>query len=171
MEHYQWTSRQGEKVFLQQGTRQVAVVTNDQSAQVGEATWSLDITAATATATLPDGTTLSATGDKDTLGRSKTIKAQLKNSTASLINEAKQNWIIDSEESQKMGQFSGMAHGVRHPIIEWDAAAESLDEDERVFLSWLARIALEKHMISTTAVITWSLVVLIPLILLVFCFA
>ncbi|MBN9644244.1 hypothetical protein ACFSSC_02995 [Corynebacterium mendelii] len=115
-------------------------------------------------ASLPDGRVFTATGRDKKIGRAERIDANLSGSTFTFVNEVKSDWIIDDAEENKVAQFTGANHGVRHPVVEFEDGV-SIGCDEAVFLSWIAREALERKMLSSTAILTICLIVLTPIII------
>ncbi|AGF73071.1 hypothetical protein [Corynebacterium halotolerans] len=110
-----------------------------------------------ATATLPDGTVYQASGD---FARGKEIDVRLGDRRLKLINENRNDWIVDDENSVKLAQFSGAAHGVRRSILEFedDVAAAGLSRSEAAALSWFVRLVLESRLGVSSAVLILTLV-------------
>lgn len=119
------------------------------------------------TASLPDGRVFTATGRDKKIGRAQRIDANLSGSTYTFVNEVKSDWIIDNADSEKIAQFTGAHHGVRHPVVEFEPGV-NIGPDEAVFLSWIARESLEHKLLSSTAILTLCLIVLTPIIILIF---
>ncbi|APT85184.1 hypothetical protein [Corynebacterium aquilae] len=121
------------------------------------------------TATLQDGRTYALTGDKGRIGGSKRLDVDLAGHAVACINEAKQDWVIEDTDGTKLGQFSGGNRGVRSSLVEWeDDATEHLNREEQAFLSYAARIALESRLWRNTWILTASLLVLAPIIILIY---
>lgn len=73
------------------------------------------------------------------------------------INEQKSDWILD-ENDQKLGQFTGANRGVRHVSVDLEPDAE-LEDSEKVFLAWIARLVLEEKLVGMTWMLSLSLLV------------
>lgn len=102
---------------------------------------------------------------KATFARAGRIAVDLAGRPVTCVNERKTDWVIVDAQDRKLGQFTGAAGGVRHVVVDLEPDAE-LDDAEAAFLAWVARLALESGMVSRTWVLTLSLLVLTPLILL-----
>ncbi|AKK03624.1 hypothetical protein CEPID_08890 [Corynebacterium epidermidicanis] len=100
--------------------------------------------------------------------QSKEINTNVNLRDIDLINEQKTDWILD-ENDVKLGQFTGANHGVRRVSVELEPDAE-LEDSEKVFLAWVARIALEEKMVATNWILSISLLILSVFSLLVFLF-
>ncbi|AZA14052.1 hypothetical protein ACFPVT_07985 [Corynebacterium choanae] len=119
------------------------------------------------TALLPGGQVFTATGRDRQIGRATVIDVDCTRNTYVLLNETKQDWVIDDAQGNTIAQFTGAGHGVRAPSIEFREGVV-LPDDEAVFLSWIAREALASKLLSSTASLTISLVFVTIFVLLVF---
>ncbi|WJZ03297.1 hypothetical protein [Corynebacterium freiburgense] len=181
MENLHWGARQnaGSKVTipLLQGGEEVATFTMDKSdktttAKVGERTWELTVEPKKeARAKIAVETSkpieYSAVPEEGRFDRAKRIRADLGGTEFTLVNEAKTDWVVLDAEGEKVGQFTGANHGVRHVELEIEPGAE-VSQDQAVFLAWLARIALEARLVGSTWILTVSLLVLSPIIIWIF---
>ncbi len=102
-----------------------------------------------ATATLPDGTVYRASGD---FTRGKEIDVRLGDRRFTLLNEKRNDWVVDDGNSVKVAQFSGANQGVRRAILEFDRepGATELTVAETAALSWFARLLLEARLGSSS---------------------
>lgn len=128
----------------------------DVAGEVWELSYSKDLGA---TATLADGRVYRAAGK---FPRDKQLKVSLNGHSFTLINENKNDWIVDDNHDHKIAQFTGAHHGVRKAILEFEGHAEDhgLDSDDVVALSWFARLALESRMEQTANALIITLVIL-----------
>ena len=110
-----------------------------------------------ATATLPDGTVYQASGD---FARGKEIDVRLGGRRLKLINENRNDWIVDDGNSTKLAQFSGAGHGVRRSILEFEdnAAAAGFSRSETAALSWFVRLLLESRLGASSLALIVTLV-------------
>lgn len=130
-------------LLIEAGPEELGVF-SERTATVGGRVWQLNHDGEGATATLDDGRVFRAPGD---LRREKRIEANLDGRTFHLINESGNNWIIEDEAGEKLGQFSGAGGGVRRSILEFeDEAAVDLSDEERAALSWFVRLILESRL-------------------------
>ena len=134
--------------------------TGAEKAVVAEETWELSYSKDLgATATLADGRGYRAAGK---FPRDKQLKVSLDGRSFTLVNENKNDWIIDDGHDHKIAQFTGSHHGVRQAILEFegDAGDHGLDSDDIVALSWFARLALESRMDQTANALIGTLIIL-----------
>ncbi|QMV84926.1 hypothetical protein HW450_11405 [Corynebacterium hindlerae] len=164
----QWGKRQDHAITLSEDGREVTTfqLENDTTAtaEVAGRTWSFELHDATARATCGDVEWV-AEAEKG-FKRSKRFVARMGERSIDFINEQKSDWIID-ENDVKLGQFTGANHGVRHVAVDFEPDAK-LDEEQRVFLAWLSRIALEQRLVGSSWILTVILLILSPFILLYF---
>ena len=119
-------------------------------------------------ATLPSAEVFTATPvDKKVIGRAKEIELDISGRSYRFINEAKTDWIVKDPDNIKIAQFTGFNNGVRHPSLELEDDVE-IDRETLVFLAWASRVTLQARMLGTTEVLTISLALLTPFILLVY---
>lgn len=116
-----------------------------------------------AEANLPTGQ-YNAHPNKSSFARSHEIMVDLGKRSLKLINEAKSDWVIEDADEVKLGQFTGANHGVRHVVVEMEPEA-SLTKPEAAFVAWVARLALEEKMLSTTWILTLTLALITPFII------
>ncbi|MEJ5998497.1 hypothetical protein [Corynebacterium sp. H130] len=164
----QWGKRQNGRISLSENGEQVTefVLDGDSKATAlidGES-WEFTLEDTVASATNGE-VTWSATADKG-FKKAKQFVAQVGDRSIDFINEQKTDWIID-ENDVKLGQFTGAANGVRHVEVDYEPDVK-LDVKQRVFLAWLARIALEQRLVNSTWILTLVLLILAPFILFVF---
>ncbi|MDO4685378.1 MAG: hypothetical protein Q4A92_02420 [Corynebacterium sp.] len=180
MDNLHWGARQkvGSKVEipLLQGGETIATFTMDNSdkstiAVVGEQTWELSVdpkVEARAKINAASGPIeYTAKPQEGRFDRAKRITADLAGVEYVLVNEAKSDWVVLDAKGEKVGQFTGANHGVRHVELEVEPGAK-LSNEHAVFLAWLARIALESRLVGSTWILTVSLLVLSPLIIWIF---
>lgn len=127
-------------------------------------TWKITATDTTLTAVLPDAKVYVAEAGEKKFSRAKRIELML-NSPVVAENEQKNDWVYVDENDNKLGQFSGGNNGVRTSITEFEAVNE-LTFNEQVFMSLVTKRVLESRMNSSTLVLTISLLILTPIIIL-----
>lgn len=164
----QWGKRKDGKIALSEAGQLVTefVLDGDSkaSALIDGHNWDFTLTDTTASATNGEAT-WSATTEKG-FKKAKRFVATMGDRNIDFINEQKSDWIID-ENDVKLGQFTGAGQGVRHVKVDWEPEVQ-LDLQQRVFLAWLSRIALEQRLVNTTWILTLILLILSPFILFVF---
>lgn len=87
------------------------------------------------------------------IGRDKRLTARVGGRELGLINERRDDWIIEDARGEKVAQFSGGNNGVRRAILELEPAGSSFHEfsrDEVAALSWFVRLLLEARLNSTS---------------------
>ncbi|MDU0479255.1 hypothetical protein QVA66_08390 [Staphylococcus chromogenes] len=89
--------------------------------------------------------------------KSKVINTNVNLRDIDFVNEQKSDWVVE-ENDVKLGQFTGANHGVRRVTVDLEPDAE-LEDAEKVFVAWVARIALEEKMVAMTWGLTLSLIV------------
>ena len=131
--------------------------------------WSITRDDAAVTATLPDGRTFSLSSDKGRIAGAKRLNVDLAGRPVALVNEAKQDWVIEdaTADETKLGQFSGGNRGVRSSLTQWEDGAD-VDDQQRAFLAYCVRVALESRLWFNTWILTASLLVLAPIIVLIY---
>ena len=137
----------------------------EEAIATAQGAWDLDVVGeGRLVATLPDGRVFTAGGkDRSKLSRAKKIDVDLGGDrTIFVVCEGAQNYIIEDERGGKLGQFTGANRGVRTAEIQYDTdAGRALPDEEKIFLSWVARRVLEYRMISSTWILTICLLLLI----------
>lgn len=127
--------------------------------------WDLDVVGdGRLVATLPDGRVFTAGGkDRSKLSRAKKIDVDLGGDRhLFVVCEGAQNYVIEDDRGGKLGQFTGANRGVRAAEIQYDTdAGRALPDEEKIFLTWVARRVLEYRMISSTWILTICLLLLI----------
>ncbi|MDO5076038.1 hypothetical protein [Corynebacterium sp.] len=176
MENLHWGARKqsGAEVHipLLAGDAVLATFVTDRkadttTAQVGEQLWSFEVARkGNAVARIGDSVVYTAVPEKGRFDRSDTITATVGTRVFTFTREAKSDWIVELD-SEKVAQFTGAGHGVRHVELELEEGV-SLTQDEAVFLAWVARIVLEARLVGSTWILTLSLLLLTPFILWVF---
>lgn len=134
------------------------------TAEINGVTWNFTREDAVARAT--DGHVTFEARAEEGFRKAKKIFSNLDLRDIDFINEQKSDWILD-ENDVKLGQFTGANHGVRNVTVDLEPNAE-LDDNEKVFLAWVARIALEERMVASNWVL--SLVLLIVSVFSLFVF-
>ncbi|PRQ10903.1 hypothetical protein C1Y63_09190 [Corynebacterium sp. 13CS0277] len=139
------------------------------TATVAGEPWEVTRDETAVTATLPSGRIFTLTGEKGRISGSKRLTADLAGRQVDLVNESKQDWVLEdvANAEAKLGQFSGGNRGVRTSLVEWEDDA-AVDDAERFFLAYAARVALESRLWLNTWILTASLLVLAPLIVLIY---
>ncbi|WP_066589190.1 MULTISPECIES: hypothetical protein [Corynebacterium] len=121
-----------------------------------------------------------ATGDGESFGRSTNVLCTVDRHQVVIHRESRKEYVIldasgrggpgqeelDLQKAPKVGQFSAESGALKKLHVEFEGAGQSLPLDAQVFISWVARHAIESRMISSTWAMTLFLVILIPLILL-----
>ncbi|MDK8768754.1 hypothetical protein QP932_09635 [Corynebacterium freneyi] len=127
--------------------------------------WDLDVVGdGRLVATLPDGRVFTAGGkDRPKLARAKKIDVDLGGDRhLFVVCEGSQNYVIEDARGGKLGQFTGANRGVRAAEIQYDTDdGRALPDEEKIFLSWVARRVLEYRMVSSTWILTVCLLLLI----------
>lgn len=127
--------------------------------------WDLDVVGdGRLVATLPDGRVFTAGGkDRPKLSRAKSIDVDLGGDRHLVVsNEGSQNYVIESAAGEKLGQFTGANRGVRSAEIQFDTPeGRALPDEEKLFLTWVARRVLEFRMVSSTWMLTIVLLLLV----------
>lgn len=138
----------------------------DTTIDVHGSTWSVRRTDTTVEAKTDTGKRFVCDAGEKKFGRSKllTITAD---SQIRAINESKSDWVyVTADEAEdKLGQFSGGNNGVRRSITEFEPG-NTLTEDDKIFLSFVTRQQLEAKMSSGMWVLTLSLLILAPILVL-----
>lgn len=168
MSQLQWGRRRGQSITLTEAGQDVATfeLADDQHsvARIAGNTWNFTLDSQSARATNGE-TTWTAEAPKS-FRKAKQFQAQLDGRTIDFINEQRSDWILD-ENDVKRGQFTGANQGVRNVLVEFEPDAD-FDLEQRVFLAWLARIALEQRLVASTWLLTVILLILSPLVLFLF---
>ncbi|QDZ43010.1 hypothetical protein [Corynebacterium sp. sy039] len=130
--------------------------------------WHICATHTEIRATLPDGRVYRAVPEDEgkKFSRSKRVVVRTdRNSYA--VNEARQDWVYVSADAaeDKLGQFSGGNKGVRQAITEFEPDSQ-LSDSEKIFFSLVTRHILEARLDSTSLVLSISLLILTPVIIL-----
>ena len=137
----------------------------EEAIATAQGAWDLDVVGeGRLVATLPDGRVFTAGGkDRSKLSRAKKVDVDLGGDrTIFVVCEGAQNYVIEDERGGKLGQFTGANRGVRTAEIQYDTdAGRALPDEEKIFLSWVARRVLEYRMISSTWILTICLLLLI----------
>lgn len=86
-----------------------------------------------------------------------------------IVNCGKLDFVFETPDETKLGQFTGGNRGVRHVVVELEPGQESaMTIEQQVFLAWVARMQLESQLVTSTWMWTVLLIVLLPFMLLVF---
>ncbi|MDO4915650.1 hypothetical protein [Corynebacterium sp.] len=86
-----------------------------------------------------------------------------------IVNCGKLDFVFETPDETKLGQFTGGNRGVRHVVVELEPGQESaMTTEQQVFLAWVARMQLESQLVTSTWMWTVLLIVLLPFMLLVF---
>ncbi|KQB85122.1 hypothetical protein [Corynebacterium oculi] len=124
-----------------------------ERATVGEQSWLLSATKETVTATTEAGVAFTLTGKR---ARAKTLSADLGGRAVTLLNEARQDWVIVDAQGTKIAQFSGGNNGVRRCVLEIEEGAR-VSTAEAVALSWFVRLILEARLGASSTVLIVTL--------------
>lgn len=137
----------------------------EEAIATNEGPWDLDVVGeGRLVATLPDGRVFTAGGkDRPKLARAKTIHVEFGDDRHAVVtNEGSQNYVIEDGSGNKLGQFTGANRGVRTAEIQFDTdEGRALPDEEKLFLTWVARRVLEFRMVSMTWMLTIVLLLLI----------
>ncbi|MFD5867805.1 hypothetical protein ACFWGD_04205 [Corynebacterium sp. NPDC060344] len=137
----------------------------EEAIATAQGAWDLDVVGdGRLVATLPDGRVFTAGAkDRPKLSRAKTIDVDLgQDRHLFVVCEGAQNYVIEDDRGGKLGQFTGANRGVRAAEIQYDTdAGRALPDEEKIFLTWVARRVLEYRMISSTWILTVCLLLLI----------
>ncbi|MDO4909317.1 MAG: hypothetical protein Q3962_05650 [Corynebacterium sp.] len=168
-----WARRRGDEIALERKGEQVALFVGESEVRFpnGE-TWSLIRSDTGLIANLGGGRVWKADPERGRLTRSKNIAVTTTDAAGaehhySFVNESKSNWIVDDEAGQKQAQFTGLNSGVRQPLIELEEG-HHLDDEEIIFLSWVARVALESRMLNTSTILIIALFIIAPISILIY---
>ena len=82
---------------------------------------------------------------------------------ASDLEEGEQ---LDLRKAEKIGQFTSESGGLKNLHLQFEGSGQTLPLDVQVFLSCVARHAMESRMLSNTWRISIFLLILVPFILL-----
>ncbi|KQB86857.1 hypothetical protein [Corynebacterium lowii] len=124
-----------------------------ERASVGGHSWILSTTKKAATATTDDGRVFTATGN---LARAKNIEVSLAGRAVNLVNENRNDWVVEDAQGTKVAQFSGGNNGVRRCVLELEEDAQ-FSTAEVVALSWFVRLILEARLNASTTVLIVTL--------------
>lgn len=84
-------------------------------------------------------------------------------------NCGKQDYVFETLDETKLGQFTGGNSGVRHVTLEVEPGQEAyLSTEEQAFVAWVARVQLESRLVWSTWMWTVLLIALIPLMVIAF---
>jgi len=152
-------------VLLAEGGPEVLARFDATSADVAGERWTLDFHPETgATATLLDAPVVTAAAN---FKKDKSIPVSVGSRSFVLVNESANNWIIDDENGNKVGQFSGGNNGVRKAILEFEGETD-LPADVVVGLSWLTRLVLETRLSRSTMAVIATLALMSVVAILAF---
>lgn len=163
----QWGKRQDGVISLSEGGEKVAdfhVTDTAATALIDGQQWSFSLEESSASAT--NGEVTWTAEAPESFQKSKRFVATMGERSIDFINEQKSDWIID-ENDVKLGQFTGAANGVRHVAVDFEPDAQ-LNLQERVFLAWLSRIALEQRLVGSTLWLSIALLITSAFALFVF---
>lgn len=132
---------------------------------VGETKWQINGNKTQLEAQLPNDERFVANTDRKPFGRTKSITIDLAGKPVLAINEGRADWVYVDAEDNKLGQFSGGNNGVRKAITEFESDAQ-LSHDQKIFLSWVTRTTLEAKTMMGTLILTLSLLLVIPMVIL-----
>lgn len=113
-------------------------------------------------------------GKPGDLGRAKRTEVTLtdasgKETSVVLENCGKQDYVFETGQGVKLGQYSGGNSGVRQLVVEVEPGQEdALTVEQLALVAWLARVQLESRLLSSTWMWTVLLIVLIPIMILAF---
>ncbi len=158
MHYTSWDRSDVERpVLLAEGGPEVLARFEKTSADVDGDRWTLNFDPETgAIATLLDAPVVTATAN---FKKDKSIPVSVGARSFVLVNESSNNWIIDDEDGNKVGQFSGSNNGVRKAILEFEGETD-LPADVVVGLSWLIRLVLETRLSRSTMTVIATLAIM-----------
>lgn len=149
----------------------------------GGDTWKLDADKGPAmTATTGEATgsqVFTAVGDAKTFGASKNVSCTADRHRVLIHAESKKDFVLfkapseqdeplDLRKAEKIGQFSSENGGLKNVHVSFEGAGEKLPLDVQVFLSWVARHAIETRVLSATWRLSIFLIILVPFLVLYF---
>ncbi|MEJ6548793.1 MULTISPECIES: hypothetical protein [unclassified Corynebacterium] len=153
------------------------------SIRFGGDTWQLDADKGpTMTATTGEATgsqVFTAVGDAKSFGASKNVSCTADRHRVLIHAESKKDFVLfrapaeqdaplDLGKAEKIGQFSSENGGLKNVHVSFEGAGEKLPLDVQVFLSWVARHAMETRVLSSTWRLSIFLIILIPFLVLYF---
>lgn len=154
MHYTSWTRRtdHGADLLVGEGPDVLAHFSEDDasgSALVGEETWtSTHDPEHGATLTRPSGETYELCGK---LTKEREFRVSLRGTELRLLNEQRNDWIVEDANGTKIAQFSGGNNGVRRAILEFESDHEGdLSTDQTIALSWFVRLLLEHRLDSSS---------------------
>lgn len=121
-----------------------------------------------------------AIGDAKTFGASQVVTCTADRHRVVVQAESKKDFVLfnatdlgegeqlDPRRAEKIGQFTSENGGLKNVHVQFEGSGETLPLDLQVFLSWVARHAMESRVLSNTWRISIFLIILIPFILLYF---
>ncbi|MEY8567013.1 hypothetical protein AALF15_10655 [Corynebacteriaceae bacterium 7-707] len=120
-----------------------------------------------------------AVGDGKTFGASKNVSCTADRHRVLIHAESRKDFVLfrapsdpdaplDLENAEKIGQFTSENGGLKNVHVSFEGAGEKLPLDVQVFLSWVARHAMETRVLSSTWRLSLFLLVLIPFLVLYF---
>ncbi|WP_291478929.1 hypothetical protein [Corynebacterium sp.] len=120
-----------------------------------------------------------AVGDGKTFGASKNVSCTADRHRVLIHAESRKDFVLfrapsdpdaplDLEDAEKIGQFTSENGGLKNVHVSFEGAGEKLPLDVQVFLSWVARHAMETRVLSSTWRLSLFLLVLIPFLVLYF---
>lgn len=113
--------------------------------------------------------TSSADHASDNVGGSESRSTSEGIPAVNIVNCGKLDFVFETSDETKLGQFTGGNRGVRHVVVELEPGQESaMTTEQQVFLAWVARMQLESQLVASTWMWTVLLIVLLPFMLLVF---
>ncbi|MGP9725524.1 hypothetical protein ACT3SZ_16100 [Corynebacterium sp. AOP40-9SA-29] len=153
------------------------------SIRFGGDTWQLEadegprMTATTGEST--GSQVFTAVGDAKTFGASKNVSCVADRHRVLIHAESKKEFVLfkapedpdeplDLANAKKIGQFSSENGGLKNVHVSFVGSGKRLPLDVQVFLSWVARHAMETRVLSTTWRLSIFLIVLIPFLVLYF---
>ncbi|MCF4006199.1 hypothetical protein L1O03_03265 [Corynebacterium uropygiale] len=150
MHYTSWTRRteHGADLLVEDGPDVLAHFSHDGvngTALVQGETWtSVHDPEKGASLTRPSGETYELIGQ---LTKDHEFQASLRGTPLRLINEQRNDWIIEDASGTKIAQFSGGNNGVRRAILEFESDHEGdLETDQTIALSWFVRLLLEHRL-------------------------
>ncbi len=119
-----------------------------------------------------------AIGDANTFGASQVVTCTADRHRVVVRAESRKEFVLfnasdleegeqlDLRRAEKIGQFTSENGGLKNLHLQFEGSGQTLPLDVQVFLSWVARHAMESRMLSNTWRISIFLLILVPFILL-----
>ncbi|MCJ7858515.1 hypothetical protein [Corynebacterium kalidii] len=120
-----------------------------------------------------------AVGDAKTFGASKNVSCIADRHRVLIHAESRKDFVLfkapadpdvalDLANAEKIGQFTSENDGLKRVHVSFEGDGETLPLDVQVFLSWVARHAMETRVLSSSWRLSIFLIILVPFLVLYF---